>query len=280
MKRGPAAPFMVVACLAVSACGARLMKLPTGPATDVGAGEATAALSQATSGCASVRTLTAELGVRGSAGGRRVRGRLLAGVAAPASVRLEAVAPFGPPLFMFVATGDDATLLLPRDERVLEHGRPAEVLGAIAGVPLGAGDLATTLIGCAAPSDTAAPPNRARRFGDVWLEIQVGVADDLYLRRENPASPWELVAAIRTASDASGRWRAEYTSRQGEIPQSIRLTSVDEGGTTGRAFDLRLALSQVETNVPLDASVFDVEVPPSVLPITIDELRRSGPLAP
>ena len=58
------------------------------------------------------------------------------GVAAPASARLEAVAPFGPPLFIFAATDDDATLLLPRDERVLEHGRPAEVLDAVAGVPL------------------------------------------------------------------------------------------------------------------------------------------------
>ena len=51
------------------------------------------------------------------------------------------MAPFGQPLFIFVATGDDATLLLPRDERVLEHGRPDAVLEAVAGVPLGAADL-------------------------------------------------------------------------------------------------------------------------------------------
>ena len=119
------------------------MKLPSGAATPASPADAAAALAQITGG---VRAPSArsprELAVSGSAGGRRLRGRLLAGVAAPASVRLEAVAPFGQPLFIFVATGDDATLLLPRDERVLEHGRPDAVLEAVAGVPLGAADLA------------------------------------------------------------------------------------------------------------------------------------------
>ena len=68
-----------------------------------------------------------------------MRGRLLAGLAAPASARLEAVAPFGPPVFIFVARDDEATLLLPRDRRVLEHGRPTAVLDAVAGVPMSAG---------------------------------------------------------------------------------------------------------------------------------------------
>lgn len=274
-----AAPLIVVACLAAPACGSRLMQLPSGTSTAVASADAASALAQATKGCASVRTLTAEIAVRGSAGGRRVRGQLLAGVAAPASVRLEAVAPFGPPLFFFVATGDEATLLLPRDERVLQRGRPAEVLEAVAGVPLGADDLKTTLTGCAAPAETAKPPSAGRQFGDTWLVVSVG-DDDLYLRREAVARPWQLVAAVRRAADAAGRWRAEYTDRQGDVPESIRLISVDEGGSTGRAFDLRLALSQVETNTALDAAVFDVRIPPSVVPITIEELRRSGPLAP
>jgi hypothetical protein len=34
----------------------------------------------------------------------------------------------------------------------------------------------------------------------------------------------------------------------------------------------------VETNVPLDASVFQVEVPPGFAPLTLEELRRAGPL--
>ena len=104
----------------------------------------------------------AEIAVSGSAGGRRVRGRLLAGVAAPASARLEAMAPFGPPLFIFVANNDDATLLLPRDDRVLEHGRPDAVLEAVAGVPLDAADLHATLTGCA-PAGAPSQGRDARR---------------------------------------------------------------------------------------------------------------------
>src|SRR5439155_20838604 len=97
---------------------APLTKLPAGP--DVPAADAAGALAHATAACRAIRTVTAKLATSGSAGGHRLRGSLLAGVARPASAHLEATSPFGPPLFIFVATGNDATLLLPRDERVLE----------------------------------------------------------------------------------------------------------------------------------------------------------------
>jgi outer membrane lipoprotein-sorting protein len=44
-------------------------------------------------------------------------------------------------------------------------------------------------------------------------------------------------------------------------------------------FDLRLELSQVELNAKLPTAAFEVKVPPSADPITIQELRRSGPLS-
>ena len=69
-----------------------------------------------------------------TSGARRLRARLNAGLIAPAAAYLEAPAPFGAPLFVFSADADDATLLLPRDQRVLEHGRSSEVFEAITGV--------------------------------------------------------------------------------------------------------------------------------------------------
>ena len=70
-----------------------------------------------------------------------LRGRVLAGIAAPGRLRLEAVAPFGPPVFILAASGTSATLLLPRDNRVLT-GEPASAIlrrarrrGARAGRP-------------------------------------------------------------------------------------------------------------------------------------------------
>jgi hypothetical protein len=210
-------------------------------------------------------------------GGHRVRARLSAGVSAPASARLEAVAPFGQPLFIFVATGADATLLLPRDRRVLEHQRPDAVLEALTGVPLGAGDLHDILTGCApAP---AAGSVAARAFGDLWRIVTAGAAGhdgELYVHRENVNAPWRLVTVMFRS--ASGRtWRADYGAFQDSLPRTIRLTSAD--ASSPDAFDLRLTVSQAERNVPLDADAFRVKIPDGSAPITLEELRRSGPLA-
>ena len=69
------------------------------------------------------------------------------------------MAPFGAPIFILAANNDDTTLLLPRDERVLQHGRSADVLEAAAGVPLSAADLRLVLNGCA--PEVARPEGRA-----------------------------------------------------------------------------------------------------------------------
>jgi hypothetical protein len=170
------------------------MKLPSGPGAP--ASDAADVLTQATKTCHGIRTFTAEIAVSGSVGASRTRGRLAAGLAAPASARLEAVAPFGEPLFIFAATGNDATLLLPRDRRVLEHGPPDELLEAIAGVPLGAADLRATFTGC---TTGAADPGTARQLGDLWRVAAVGPGHDAYLHRDSASAPWRLVASVRHA---------------------------------------------------------------------------------
>jgi outer membrane lipoprotein-sorting protein len=242
------------------------MKLPAGPGAL--APDAADALTDATAACRSVSSITAQIGVSGSVGGRRLRGNMLTGVAAgpPAAARLEALAPAGQPLFIFVATGDDATLLLPRDNRVLQHGRPAAVLEAVAGVPLDAVDLREALTGCTQP---AAGPE-GRQPGPDWRVVTVG-RTDAYLRRNPQLARWQLVAAIHHGD--GGEWRAEYANFEGGLPRVVHLVSAD-----GRRFDLRLTLSQVELNATLAADVFRVQVPGDADPITLDELRRSGPL--
>ena len=47
----------------------------------------------------------AELGLAGRAGSQRLRGRVVAGFERPASMRLEGVAPFGPPAFTIWSDG-------------------------------------------------------------------------------------------------------------------------------------------------------------------------------
>jgi len=262
---------MMFAAIACAACSARLMKLPSGPAAP--APDGAEAVEYATAACQAVSALTAEIGVSGSVDGQRLRGRLLAGVAAPASARLEAVAPAGAPLFIFVASGDDATVLLPKEDRVLEHGRPAAVLAAVAGVPLDAAELKAVLTGCSHTPDRAT----GRTLGDDWRVVSDGL-NELYLHRDGQNHPWQLVATVhRGASTLSGQgadgdWRAEYRDFQAGLPRSVRLASLD-----GKRFDLRLTLSQVALNEPLGPDVFRVEIPRSAERITLDDLRHARP---
>lgn len=244
------------------------MKLPAGPGTP--AADGAGAVDSATNACRQVTSITAEIGVSGSVGGRGLRARLLAGLAAPSSARLEAVAPFGQPAFFFVARDNQATLLLPRDRRVLEHGRPADVLAAVAGVPLDASELRTALTGCAVAPRGA----EARSAGADWRIVPDGTGE-VYLHRDAPSGPWRLVAALRRAPGEPA-WRAEYRFQPGSggLPTGVRLTSADDG-----RFDLRLALSQVEVNPRLGPDAFTVVVPAGTTPISLDELQQSGPLA-
>jgi len=174
-------------------CAAPLVKLPAGPGTP--ASDAADALTDAIAACRAVSTLSAEVGVGGSVGGRRVRGSLLVGVAPPASARIEAVAPAGQPIFIFVANGDDATLLLPRDNRVLLHGRPDAVLEAVAGPPLDAVELRETLTGCVLPAGGAT----GRQLGGDWRVVSVG-STDVYLHRNAQLARWQGLERVGVGS--------------------------------------------------------------------------------
>ena len=270
MNRIVAVALAAIVAVSCAPAPMKLPKLPSGPGQP--ASDVRDALAEATSLCRAVTSYSAEVALNGSVGGRRVRGRLLAGLAAPSSARIEAVAPFGPPLFIFVAGADDATLLLPRDERVLEHGPPEAVLQAIAGVPLDAAALRTTMTACAVAPDAES----GRRIGEDWRVVRDGPSE-IYLHRETSAGRWQIVAAVhhslrRSPPGGDPDWRAEYRDFRDGLPRTIRLMSGD-----GKQFDLRLSLSQVEINAPLNADVFQVQIPRSAKPITLDELRDARP---
>lgn len=256
--------FACAAALCAASCGVPVMKLPAGPGTPVA--DAGPLLERAMAACRAVSTISAEVGVSGSVGGHRVRGRLLVGLAEPASLYVEAPAPFGAPAFILGASDGEATLLLPRDRRALEHGRPDAVLDAITGVPLDPAALKDTLTGCDAPGTETTD---VRALGDSWR--LVGGARLRYLRRERPSEPWRLVSVVTSGSDG---WRADYLDFVDGLPRSVRLMS-----TEPKRFDLRLELSQVDLNVELEPSTFRVSVPPGTRPITLDELRAAGPLS-
>jgi hypothetical protein len=244
-----------------ASCAPRLVALPSGPGAAFP--DFSTAHAQATNACRDVRTMAATLAISGRAGRNRFRAKVDAGFEAPARVRLELPAP-GKPLFVFVASGDDATLLLPREARVLRNAPPAATLEALAGVPLGPEDLRTILTGC---GFAAGQPTTGRAFDRGWVAVTIGDATDWIQQIEGS---WRIAAASR------GPVEVRYADFAGGRPATVRLrTSPAERDA---AADLTIRLAQVDINDPLGAEVFRVDVPPDATPLTLDELRQAGPL--
>jgi hypothetical protein len=210
-----------------------------------------------------VKTITASMALSGKAGTTKLRGRIDAGFAAPGRLRLEGIPPFGRPVFILVADAARATLVLPRDERVLRDAPPDRIVEALAGVPLGADALRTLVSGCGfmprAPVDGRTYPNG-------WAAVSAG---DLTTFLRRAGDRWQIAAATRGAITAT---YADYLNGR---PSTIRVRAESGGRLTA---DLTLRLSDVETNVTLDPKTFDADIPEHAVPITLDELRRAGPL--
>jgi hypothetical protein len=247
--------------IAAAACGPTRLTLPT----DAGAPLTNLAdvHAQVSRACRGVRTFTAELALTGHAGRTRLRGRVVAGFERPASMRLEGVAPFGPPAFILVSRGGEATLLLPRDERVLAGASPQDVLGALTGVSLAPADLHAILTGCVVP-DPAPRGGRVHANGMASIDLDGGAV--LYLARVN--GTWQPRAATRQG------WDVQYANWQGDFPRTVTLRSM----AGGLDVELSAAVSQLEANVPLEAAAFAVDVPAATKRLTLDELREAGPL--
>jgi outer membrane lipoprotein-sorting protein len=243
--------------LCIAACAPKQLVLPSDAGVPLA--EVDAIHNEVAAACSGVRTLTAEIALSGRAGPQKIRGRVHAGFARPASMRLEGVAPFGAPAFILAARGDDTTLLLPRDDRVLRGAAPGEVLGALTGVALAPADVQAILTGCVTPLPRA---TSGATHGKEWASIALDGGATLFLRRAGTA--WQVRAARR------GPWQIEYDAWQGGFPGIVRLRS--------KEVDLAAEISQLETNVDLDASAFDVNVPRAALPLTLEELRQIGPL--
>ena len=246
----------------IAACARPHINLPTDPGIPLP--DFRTIHMQVSAACAGVRTLTTEMALSGRAGRQRLRGRVQAGFARPASMRLEGVAPFGPPAFILVARGENATLLLPRDERVLRGAKPEEILGALAGVTLGPADLQAILTGCVVP---APQPTNGRRHANGWASIDLSGGATIFLQ---PAAGgmWTLRGARRAG------WQIEYPAWSGGFPQTVRLVS----DQPALMVDLTVGLSQIETNKDLEDAAFTVNAARDAEPITLDELRESGPL--
>ena len=216
--------------------------------------------------------MTTEIGLSGRVGDEPLRSiRVIAGFEQPSSIHLQGVAPFGGPIFLLAGRAGSATLLLPRDERIIRNAAPEVILGALTGLALDPADLLAVFTGCVVPAPRA---TAGRLHSGGFASIDVESADPttrgrtatVYLRRSG--SQWQLRAATRE------RWQIEYTPGTSSFPQLVKLISTSPDLRVG----LNAALSQVETNQAVDPKAFIVEDQKDLMPMTIEELRQAGPL--
>jgi hypothetical protein len=245
--------------IAGTACAPGVRRIALPPGTGTTTTEYATAFTMASAPCRDVHTLQTELGLSGTAGRQKLRGRVLAGFA-PGAMRLEAVAPFGSPAFIMVADGSRGTLLLPRDSRVLREAAPEEVLNALIGVTLGPDDLRAVLSGCAKAS---AAPKSGRVYGADWMSVDLASGGTVYMQRQG--SEWRLVAARYADLDV------EYPKFIDGRPSQVVIRASNA--------ILRLELHQIEVNgnLPRDQLVA-VNILQSLQSMTLEELRAAGPL--
>ena len=251
----PAQLTVVAAAVLATACAARAPDRPTGAAVD--APTAIQALARATRHCRPLRTATAEIRLAGRAGQERVRARLLAGFAEPASLRLEALAPFGAPALLFASDGATTTLFFPRDAQVLRDAPVASVLDALTGLSLDAADLRRLIFGCVAGDD-----GRGSQYGPTWQVVDAGDTRAF------------LKSGVLVAADYRG-WQVDYTAHESGVARTVRVRRALPRG----AVDLVATLVSLEMNIDLDAAAFTLAVPGDASPITLEDLRAASPFA-
>lgn len=244
----------------VTACGGRAMRLPTDTGTALP--EFSSIHADLTETCRSLRTLVTVLSLSGRAGGQRLAGSLHAGFRAPDDLRMEHE--YGTTLFVLTSSEGEATLFLPRENRVVVDQPTADILGALTGVSLGAADLLAVVTGCVVPSPSAVA-GRVHENG--WASIDLEGGARTFLQRVD--GQWRVRAARRNGL------QVEYPEWPASSPVPTRVAIRAEEPVR---VDLRASVTQADLNGALTDAVFVNPAPAGAVPLSIDELRRSGPL--
>lgn len=243
------------------------------PTPDPGAA---AAFETATASCKGFRSIEGELALSGRAGGERVRGRILAGLEAGGAVRLEAPAPFGAPFFILAGRDEKATLVLPREKRVMKDTEVSAVLERLTGLTLGADDLRLIVSGCLVEK---ASPSGGRQWAGGWQAVTLRGAGS-----SDPAL--DRTAYLRTidgrpllvAADY-GPWHVDYSQHMSGFPRVVRVRSAAALAKADRSVDITARIEQLEVNTQINPRAWSVDVPSDADPMTLDELRSIAPLA-
>jgi hypothetical protein len=259
--------LLFVISVSTAGCAARLPPRPAGTATPDPT--AATAFEAATASCRGFRSIEGELALSGRAGGERVRGRVLTGLEAGGAIRLEAPAPFGAPFFILAGRDEIATLVLPRERRVLKETAVSAVLERLTGLALGADDLRLIVSGCLVDK---ASPTDGRQWPGGWQAVTIAPERVAYLRTVQGRP-------VLVAADY-GAWRVDYSQHAGGFPRVVRVRSALDTASADRApgVDITARVEQLEINTQINPLAWSVDVPSDADPMTLDDLRSIAPL--
>ena len=238
--------------------------LPDGPGTPLAPEIYEPAFATATTSCRGVRTMELMMALQGRSGETRLRGRVRAALAEPASIRLEVLAPFGAPAAILVAASGTATLVQPRDRRVITGARAEDLLQTLAGITLEPDEFRAVVTGCLDPTPR---PVGGRSMGDDHIAVELDGGTTAFIRAIGGVP--HVVAGSRS------RLIVEYGEHVRGLPRRVRVQSA---AGTAPVTDLTARLSQVNINIALDPAAFAVRVPDDYVPMTFEELRGRSPL--
>ncbi len=245
---------LIVLAVAVSAAAcAPAFTPPVGPGEP--APDADAAWAQATASCRGARSYSAMLHF--GAVGANVQTT----VTDDGRVRLGAVVA-GRPRFTLTGSRDDATLLLHDDRRVV-RAPAAAIVEQLIGTAIGPEEWLAFVTGCVTRSHDI---KEAARVGK-YLRI-VTAEGRVYLRQQGGA--WRVHGGEVLGLIVNYEWR------ESAFPAVLRARSAP-----GASVETRLSLEAAQFRVN-DTVLAEVFAPPKgaagATPMTLDELRESGPL--
>jgi hypothetical protein len=257
----PRALVLLGLLVCAAGCGSRVVTLPDDDGTPLP--DFAEIHQQATRVCRGVRTLRGQIGLGGSAGDQRLRGRLLAGFERPDSMRLEYIV-LGRAGFLLAARGGEGMLVLPRDNAILRDVPPEDILGELTGVNLAPADILAVLTGCVVPEPM---PTAGRLHGNGWAAVDHG--GGAVAVRPRGGAEWQARAARRDG------WRVDYVEWEGLFPRVVQLQSQ----AADRPVDMTATLSEISSNTDdIGPAAFTLVEPPGARSISLGDLRAASPL--
>lgn len=247
--------------LVASACAPKVVVFPTGAGVPIP--DALQVWWTATDACTGAQVFSAEIQVSGRIGAEKLpRVTLQGAMTRKGEIRLLAVAPAGPPIFVLAGRAEHATLTLPRDRRVLT-APAADIIDALIGLRLSPEDWLNILSGCV----TSARPADGVLIGrDTVISMERG-AGRVLLRKDG--------TVLRIVAGERPDLLVEYREFQGRWPSIVTLSSRSVATVN---VGLNLTISQIFVNTAIDPRAFALDVPADFRPMTLDELRAIGPL--